>query len=145
MHVEIITPDETVFEGEADALTLPTADGEVTILSKHTPLIGIIVPGMITMKASGSARMFAVSRGIVEVESTGVRVLAQTVDRAEALEEQAIMRAKEAAEKMLAEKREDAETFAEATAILERELARLHVVRKHRTMHVPHSESQSGL
>ena len=39
---------------------------------------------------------------------------------------------KKAAEKLLAEKRHDAEGFAEATAVLEKELARLRVTRRHR-------------
>ncbi|MBI1934648.1 hypothetical protein HYS30_03205, partial [Candidatus Peregrinibacteria bacterium] len=49
------------------------------------------------------------------------------------LEEEAIRQAKEKAEQLLKEKRADAEEFAEASAMLERELARLKVVRRHRT------------
>ncbi|KKW38383.1 MAG: hypothetical protein UY85_C0033G0001, partial [Candidatus Peribacteria bacterium GW2011_GWB1_54_5] len=53
-----------------------------------------------------------------------------SADRAEELEEQVILEAKAKAEALQKERRGDLEGFAEATAALERELAKLHVVRR---------------
>ena len=139
LRIELITPDGPVFEGEADAVSLPTADGEITILPHHIPLISIVVAGSITVRTGKEEQLFAVSRGVVEVDGTSLRVLVDTADRAEELNEAAIEKAKAAAEKLLSEKRHDAEGFAEATAMLERELARLRVTRRHRSRKgIPH-------
>ena len=130
LHIDIITPDGTVYQGDASSISLPTPDGEITILPHHIPLISILVPGTILVRLGSEEFLFAVSRGVIDVDGMTIRVLADTADRAEKLEETAIMEAKKNAEKLLSEKRHDAEGYADATAILEQELARLHTIRR---------------
>lgn len=135
LHLEIITPDQAVFEGDVASVTLPTAGGEITILPGHIPLISIVAPGtvMIRRLADADAELFAVSKGVLEITGDNVRILADTADRADDLEEEAIERARAKAERLVSERRGDQEGFAEATAVLNRELARLHTVRRHRS------------
>jgi F-type H+-transporting ATPase subunit epsilon len=121
-----------MFEGEVDSVSLPTPQGEITILPHHIPLISIVVPGAVTIREKGHEQVLAVSRGVVEVDGRTIRVMVDTADRAEELTEEAILKAKAEAEKLQREKRGDREGFTEATAILERELARLKVVRRRR-------------
>jgi F-type H+-transporting ATPase subunit epsilon len=137
MQIEITTPDENVFRGEAFSLSLPTAEGEITVLPHHVPLVAIVVPGIAVIRAGDGEQELAVTRGVVEVDGQNVRVLVQSADRAEALEEAAIEEAKTRAEKLMTERRDDAEGFAEATALLERELAKLQVVRRRRARRSP--------
>lgn len=132
LHLALITPDRVVFEDEVDAVSLPTPQGEITVLPHHIPLLSILAPGSVLVRRKGEESLFAVSRGVIEVDSASVRILADTADRAAELEEEAVRQAKERAEQLLKEKRADAEEFAEVSAILERELARLKVVRRHR-------------
>jgi F-type H+-transporting ATPase subunit epsilon len=139
LRVELITPERTVFEGEADSISLPTPDGEITILPHHIPLISLVIAGSILVRKGSEEKLFAVSRGVVEVDGMSLRVLVDTADRAEELEETAIEKAKLAAEKLLSERRHDAEGFAEATAMLEKELAKLRVARRHRSRRIPHT------
>ncbi len=139
--VEIITPDEIIYKGDAASLTLPTADGEITVLPGHIPLIGVLIPGTIILRKEGTETIFAVSRGVIEIGRGNVRVLAQTADRAEKLEEAAIEQAKVNAQALMDEKRSDSEGFADATAMLERELARLKTVRRYRSRAVRGSSS----
>ena len=133
LTLEIITPDQTVFQGQVDSVTLPTADGEITVLAHHIPLITSIQPGAVIARVGSEEHVFAVSRGVIEVQNSEVRVLSDIADRADQLEEAAVEKARETAEKLMTEKRDDAEGFAEATAILERELARSRAVRRHRS------------
>ncbi len=140
LRIELITPDGPVFEGDADGISLPTPDGEITVLPHHIPLISIVVPGSITVRQGREEKLFAVSRGVIEVapstgsgQATTVRILADSADRADELQEEAIERAKADAEKLASERRHDAAGFADATALLEKELARLQVVRRHRS------------
>lgn len=132
LHLEIITPEETVFAGDVTSVTLPTADGEITVLERHIPLITALTPGTAIVRYDGREDVFAVSRGVVEVDGKSARVLADIADRAEKLEEAAVEAAKSKAEQLRSERRTDAEGFADATALLERELARLRTVRRHK-------------
>jgi F-type H+-transporting ATPase subunit epsilon len=141
LHLELITPDGPTFEGDIDSVSLPTPQGEITVLPHHIPLISIVVPGSITVRKGTEEQLFAVSRGVIEVDGASLRILTDTADRAEELEEAAIEKAKAEAEKLMTEKRADAEGFAEATAILEKELAKLRVVRRHRSRKsMPHTQ-----
>jgi F-type H+-transporting ATPase subunit epsilon len=130
LSVQLVTPESIAFSGEADSVTLPTADGEITVLPGHVPLVSAIAPGTMIVRSKGEEHFFAVARGVIEVAQTNVRVLSDIADRAEALEEAVIEQAKARAEKLVEEKRHDAEGFADATALLERELARLRSVRR---------------
>lgn len=144
LRLEITTPDRPMFDGEVDSVSLPTPQGEITILPHHIPLISIIAPGAITIRWKGSEQLLAVSRGVIEVDGKTIRVMVETADRADELQEQAILKAKAEAEKLQKERRDDREGFAEATAILERELARLHVVRRRRGSRSPIPPIGSG-
>jgi len=135
MHLEIITPDRVAFEGEVLSVTLPTTDGEIVVLPGHIPLVSAIAPGTIIVRTAKKEELFAVARGVIEVDGTSVNVLTDIADTAGTLDEEAIEQAKQKAETLMKEKRTDAEGFAEATAILDRELARLRTVRRHRSAH----------
>ena len=140
LHLELITPDRVLFQGDIDSVSIPTPDGEITVLPHHIPLISIVKPGSILMRTGKEEQFFSVSRGVVEVNGTSLRILADTAERVDELEEAAIAKAKESAEKLMQEKREDREGFAEATAILDRELARLQTIRRHRSRtRTPHT------
>lgn len=132
LHIALISPDRVVYDGDADSVSLPTPQGEITVLPHHIPLISIVVPGSVLVRQGKEEHVFAVSRGVIEVDGSSLRILADTADRAEELEEAAIEKAKADAQKLLTERRSDATGFAEATAILDRELARLQTLRRHR-------------
>ncbi len=133
IHVDIITPDATVYSGEAEAVTLPTADGEITVMGGHEPLISVLGSGTMVIRSQGEDKLFAVSKGVIEVTGPAIKILADIADRAEALEEAAIEAARKRAEDLQSQRRDDAEGFADATALLNREIARLKTVRRHRS------------
>ena len=135
IHANIITPDGSIFDGDVDAISLPTPDGEITVLPHHIPLVSIVVPGTVMIRTGKDEQIFAVSQGVIEVDGKTIRVLTDTADRAEELQAAAVEEAKTRAEKLLAEKRHDVEGFAEATAIMERELARLQTIRRLKGRH----------
>ena len=129
---KIVTPERVVFEDTVDAVVLPTVEGEITVLPHHIPLVSLLKAGEIRIKKGSEEIPLAVSSGVIEVDGEKVVVLADTAERADELEEAKIEEAREAAQKLMSEKRNDAEGFAEATALLERELARLKVVKRRR-------------
>jgi len=134
LHFQIATPERVVFEApEVTSITLPTKMGEVTILPDHLPIVSSLVPGEVRVTVGGQQVSMAVSGGFIEVRPGKVVVLADTAERAEEIDEQRAEEARERARKLMQKERVAEETdFAALTAKLEKELARLKVVRKHR-------------
>lgn len=130
INFKIATPERVVFKDEIDEVTLPTREGEITVLPNHVPLISVLKPGMIRVKHNNKETVMAVSGGFIEVLTTKVVVLADTAERSEEIDvaraEAAIQKAQELREKRSVDSRE----FATLTAQIEKELARIRVGRK---------------
>ena len=78
-RLEILTPEKPFFEGNCVSLVMPTSDGMIGILAKHSPLVAAIHDGKIVFThPDGSVRVCAVTRGMVRVSSSGVRVLCES-------------------------------------------------------------------
>ncbi len=77
MHVVIAKVDEVLFEGEAQSMTVPGAEGEMTLLGHHEPLISTLKPGTITVRldADSATREFPIDGGVLEVRSDGATVI----------------------------------------------------------------------
>lgn len=137
MKFKIITPERVVFEDEVDEATLPTTEGEITVLPHHIPLVTLSKAGVIRLKKGSKEEFLAVSGGYIEVEpGSRLTVLADTAERAEELDIKKIEEAHERARKIMEEKiHTDDVAYASAAVALERELARLKVIHKHRTHH----------
>ena len=134
LQFELTTPERIVTTGEYDSATIPTAQGEITVLPGHIPLVATLAPGMITLRQGKEESFLAVSGGFIEVQpKSRLIVLADTAERAEELDLKLVEESRERARKLLEEKRSmDDVSSAAAVAALERELARLKVVRRHR-------------
>lgn len=144
IHFELVTPERIVFRQEIDQVTLPTAQGEITVLPNHLPLVASLSPGVARLKKGGVEEDVAVSGGFIEIGADNkVRVLADTAERGFELNFDAIEAAKTRAEQVMKETvRSDDVAFAAAAAGLERELARYRVAHKHRgAAHVPTIDS----
>lgn len=134
MHAELITSEGNAFSGDVISVTLPSGMGEITVLKNHIPILSTVEPGTVIIRTLDNEELyFAVARGVLQVGRTGLRILSDIADRAENLEEQVIELAKTRAEDLRDARRNDAEGFAEATAILDRELARLTSIRRLRS------------
>ncbi|MDP3245098.1 MAG: ATP synthase F1 subunit epsilon [bacterium] len=134
LQFEITTPERVVYKEKIDSVTIPTRDGEITVLPNHLPLVSILKPGVLVVRKGGEENFMAVSGGFVEIQpESRVIILADTAERAEELTLEAVEAARERAQKLLEEKRgADEVAYGAAAAALERELARLKVARRHR-------------
>ena len=131
---KIVTPERTVFEDQIDQVTLPTQEGEITVLPEHIPLIAVLAPGELTVKQDGKEIAMAVSGGIIEVRKNELTILADTAERAEEIDIKRAEEARERAEKLKDEKiRMDETEYAAVAALMERNLARIKVAKKHLT------------
>ncbi len=133
INFKIATPERVVYKEEVDQITLPTMQGEITILPNHIPLISVLKPGEVLIKKDGEEISLAVSGGFIEVLPDKVVCLADTAERAEELDVERAEAARKRAEEALNTKRFDAKEFAALSAMMEKELARLKVGKKHLT------------
>lgn len=123
-HFNAVTPEGVVSEYEADAVTLPTVDGEITVLSNHIPLISVLGPGVITIITGTDEHHLAISGGFLQVSATEVNVLADTAERADDIDAERAADARKRAEEAMSGTLADQE-MAEISASLQRNLARL--------------------
>ena len=78
MKLEIITPDATVFDGEASLVQLPGYDGSFEILKNHAPMISILKKGNIQlMEESGNEKTFEINGGVLEIHDNKILILAE--------------------------------------------------------------------
>jgi F-type H+-transporting ATPase subunit epsilon len=84
--VSLVTPDGPVFEGEAEMLVVPGADGEIGILARHAPLIATLKAGStrVHVKRDTEIQEFATGPGFFKVEQD--RALALVDDAVDAKE-----------------------------------------------------------
>lgn len=140
IKVEVVTLERLVHETEGDEVIIPTVEGEIGILHGHLPLVTLLKAGQIVVKHSnGTEELFAVNGGFVEIANNTVRVLADTAERAEELDEKVVQEAIARAEKLKTEATSEHDVIS-ARAQIEANFARLKVIkRRHsRSHHQPH-------
>lgn len=77
MHVEILSPDEQLYEGEAVHVQFPGQDGSFGILDNHAPMIAGLKEGVVKLKNNDGEQEFEIKGGVVEVLKNKVMVLAE--------------------------------------------------------------------
>jgi F-type H+-transporting ATPase subunit epsilon len=75
LQVTIAKVSETLFEGVADSLKVPGADGEMEILAHHEPLISTLKTGTITLRSNGTKEEYKIDSGVLEVSNNRAVVL----------------------------------------------------------------------
>jgi F-type H+-transporting ATPase subunit epsilon len=81
--VSLVTPDGAAFEGEAEMLIVPGADGEIGVLARHAPLVAMLKAGStrVHIRRGQEVREFATGPGFFKVEQD--RALALVDDAVE--------------------------------------------------------------
>ncbi len=131
IQVDVVSAEESIFEGEAEFVALPGEAGELGIYPQHTPLITRIKPGAVRIKVAGQAEeeFVFVAGGILEVQPNRVTVLADTAIRGHDLDEAKAESARKAAEEALANRSADID-YAKAQAELVAAMAQIAAIRK---------------
>ena len=75
MQVEVLTPDKTLYTGEAEVITLPGVSGSCQIMTNHAAMIANLTAGQMEVKNGSHVETFDVAGGLVEVIHNKVVVL----------------------------------------------------------------------
>jgi F-type H+-transporting ATPase subunit epsilon len=79
MQVTVISPEASMFDGEADAVLAPAFDGQVGILPNHAPFMTLLGEGTLTVRRAGTASRFSIRGGFMQVVDNRVRVVTEHV------------------------------------------------------------------
>ena len=84
MQFDLVSPERSLASMQATAVLIPGADGDMTVMSEHAPVITTLRPGVLRVEAAGSTEEYVVTGGFAEIGTAGVSVLAErAVARAE--------------------------------------------------------------
>lgn len=138
LQLKIVTPEKLILEELVEYVSLPTKEGEITILPNHIPLIAPLSSGDIVAFIAGEHLPIAVVGGFVEIKNnemgqTEVAVLADFAEHVASLSDEVIEKAKAKAEELrkLAENKEVVD-FEHFETELERSLTRVKIANKWR-------------
>jgi len=130
IRCDIVSAEEEIFHGEVQMVVATGEMGELGIAPRHAPLITRLKPGQVRLTlANGEEQLFYVSGGILEVQPQVVTVLTDTAIRGGDLDEAMAQKAKEEAERMIANRGEAME-IAEAQAKLAEAMAQLQALER---------------
>ena len=131
IHVDVVSAEESIFDGEAEFVALPGEAGELGIYPQHTPLITRIKAGAVRIKMPErkEEEFVFVAGGILEVQPSRVTVLADTAIRGADLDEAKAAEAQRQAQEAMANAKSDID-LARATSEFAMMAAQLAAIRK---------------
>ena len=92
-RLQIITPEENFYEGEASMVELTTTEGDIGIYKGHIPLTAIVSPGILRIHEAGQVREAALMSGFIQVMPEEITIMAEVVEWPEEID---VKRAEEA-------------------------------------------------
>jgi F-type H+-transporting ATPase subunit epsilon len=126
LHVEVVTAERELYNGEADMVSAPGAEGRLGILPRHAALLTFLTPGELRITLRDAEEPLFVSGGFLEVLNNNVTVLADTAEHAEEIDQARAEEARRRAQERLTQAHSDVER-AELQGALERAVTRLRV------------------
>lgn len=77
LKVSVISPEKTIYEGEADSVVVPAWDGQVGVMRGHAPMLVLLGDGEMRMTNGGSDQRFQIGGGFMQVADDVVTVLSE--------------------------------------------------------------------
>lgn len=129
--VTVASPDKELYNGTIEQINLPTTGGEIGVRVGHMPVVCALAPGVIEIigQPGATPEHYAITGGFAEILAHKATVLVLEGEAAESLEEEAILKAQQAAEKAKASAQTE-EEFADASALLQKSLAQLKTIKR---------------
>lgn len=131
LKLTIITPRNIALEKEVDGVTLPSSEGEMTILPRHTNLFALLEEGIIHYWNGEDDEHLAIGGGYVETDGEAVRLLVtRAYGQSEIDMKQTQQALTDAKERMKSAKSEDARK--EVSSLLRRSVVDAKLLKKKR-------------
>lgn len=78
LTVEVVSPEKLVWSGAATSVSARTVDGDIGILPEHISLLGVLEPGIVSIKSvDGSTADIDMANGFISVNKNRVSILGE--------------------------------------------------------------------
>jgi len=77
MQFELVSPERNLASLDAASVTVPGADGDMTVMIGHAPTITMLRPGLLRVEVNDAVQEFVVTGGFAEIGATGMSVVAE--------------------------------------------------------------------
>ena len=125
--LEVVTPSGAVVSEEVDIVNAPGYGGDFGVLANHAPFLSTIKTGILSYETGKKREYLMISGGFCEVSNNKITFLVESAEYGDQIDVERAMKAKERAEKRLAQAAAHDESInvARAEAALQRSLVRL--------------------
>src|SRR5215203_6983335 len=120
LFCRVITPEEVIYDGEADLVIARIADGDLGVLVDHSPLVSTVEAGEVRIREGDEQLVYATSDGFFKVSENLVQVLVEEAVAVEDIDVGAAENRVEEAERELSEVSEEAEDRDRVVSEIER-------------------------
>jgi F-type H+-transporting ATPase subunit epsilon len=120
LFCRVITPEEVIYDGEANLIIARIADGDLGVLVDHSPLVSTVEVGEVRIKEGDDQLVYATSDGFFKVSENLVQVLVEEAVSVEEIDIDAAETRVEEAERELSEVSEETEDRDRVVAEIER-------------------------
>lgn len=127
---DVVTMEKVVFSAEADVVSAPTKNGQISILKDHDDLVSMIQPGEIVIQSGSERTSLATGGGFLEVRNNVVTILADSAERPEDINIEEAEKSRQEALEIVRGKESDEMGFDDALKALEHARTRLKVAKK---------------
>lgn len=131
MRLKIITPTKKVVDKEVHSVSVPSTDGEITVLPRHSNLFSLLQEGIITIRDDKDEEFMAIGGGYLETDGTEVQILVSRAYNQNEIDEKLTEEALNEAQKILQET-SDQKQRSEAAALMRRSMIDLKLLKKRR-------------
>ena len=129
IRLEVVTPAGAKVNEDVDIVNAPGFGGDFGVLANHAPFLSTIKIGTLTYEIGNKRENLMVSGGFCEVSNNKITFLVESAEKGSEIDVDRALKAKERAEKRLAQAAQQTENFnrKRAEVALQRALARLKV------------------
>jgi len=133
IHLEVVTPSGPIVSEDVDIVTAPGVGGHFGVMANHAPFLSTIKIGTLSYTKDKQTQFLMVSGGFSELSNNKITFLVESAEYGKDIDVERAIRAKERAERRLAEGSRKIEDFnrARAEAALKRAIARIRVAEMH--------------
>ena len=130
LKLEIVTPEAKIFEGDADFVQLPGAEGDMGVYPQHETLVTELKAGELHITQQGRVQILAIGEGFAEITPTGIAIITDGAVNEKEIDEQAAEAAVKRAEDLLKSNTLQGDELEATQASLARSLVQLNIKRR---------------
>lgn len=135
LHLRIITPQKVVLEEDIKSITIPSSEGEITILPKHEKLFTLLTEGVVMIKKEGKEDHLAIGGGYLETDGRLINLLVSRAYGQDKIDTEETQKAIDRAKKIISSSKDESERE-QALGLLRRSAIDMKLIKKRKARSV---------